>query len=38
MLTRRMLFVPFPLQLPPGRPVSEAIDYELQDMKRRMGN
>ncbi|KAI7839719.1 hypothetical protein COHA_006523 [Chlorella ohadii] len=25
-------------QLPPGRPVSEAIDYELQDMKRRMGN
>lgn len=28
----------FPAQLPPGRPVSEAIDYELQDMKRRMGN
>ncbi|PRW58837.1 putative membrane-associated 30 kDa chloroplastic [Chlorella sorokiniana] len=25
-------------QLPPGRPVSEAIDYELQDMKKRMGN
>lgn len=25
-------------QLPPGRPLNEAIDYELQDLKKRMGN
>lgn len=27
-----------PPQLPPGRPLNEAIDYELQDLKKRMGN
>lgn len=26
------------VQLPAGRTVTEAFDYELEDMKRRMGN
>lgn len=27
-----------PVQLPPGRPIREAIDYDLQDLKKKMGN
>ena len=34
---RNVLLSAWPaLQLPPGRPISEALDYELQDLKRKM--